>query len=117
MSYTGSQVWIESGYTWLLWGGGIPLLASFLFFTYVTAKRGWHAARGGRDARSVAGTAVFVAVIIIAVLMIFDPHLTYRGSGDDFFFLIALVAPRDRRHDQPRTDDHAAAALNATGIT
>ncbi len=112
VSYTTSQVWIESGYTWLLWGGGIPLLLSFLFFVYVTAKRGWHTARGGHDARSVAGAAVFVAVIIIAVLMVLDPHLTYRGSGDELFFLIALMAPRDRRHDQPRIDYHAAAALN-----
>ena len=117
VSYTGNAVWIESGYTWLLWGGGVPLLASFLFFTYVTAKRGWQAARGGRESRSVAGTAVFVAAIVIAVLMIFDPHLTYRGSGDYFFFLIALAAPRDRRHDQPRTDYHAATALECLEIT
>jgi peptidoglycan biosynthesis protein MviN/MurJ (putative lipid II flippase) len=109
VSSSGDQVWIESGYTWLLWGGGIPLLLSFLFFTYVTAKMGWHTARGGRDAQSAAGIAVFVAVIVIAVLMAFDPHLTYRGSADEFFFLIALAAPRDRRHVQSRTDYHAVA--------
>ena len=107
VSYSGNYVWIESGYTWLLWGGGIPLLASFLFFTYVTAKRGWQAAWGRGDARSVAGVAVWVAVIVIAVLMVFDPHLTYRGSADEFFFLIALAAPRYRRYNltawQPAT--------------
>jgi hypothetical protein len=97
----GGYFWIESGYTWLLWGGGLPLLASFIFFAYVTAKYGWQAARGGRDARSVAGAAVFVAVIVIVVLMVFDPHLTYRGSADEFFFLIALTTPRNRRHDGP----------------
>jgi murein biosynthesis integral membrane protein MurJ len=98
VSYSGNIVWIESGYTWLLWGGGIPLLASFLFFTYVVAKRGWLAAWGRVDARSVAGIGVFVAVIVIAAIMVFDPHLTYRGSGDEFFSLIALAAPQYRRH-------------------
>ena len=100
----GSYVWIESGYTWLLWGGGIPLLASFAFFAYVTARWGWHAARTGSRAQSVAGMAVFVATVVITVLMIFDPHLTYRGSADNFFFLIALAMPRDRGNDRP----HAA---------
>lgn len=106
-SKLGQYVWIESGYTWLLWGGGLPLLASFLFFAYVTARRGWEAAHGwndarsGHDARSVAGTAVFVAVVVIIVLMAFDPHLTYRGSADLFFALIALTASRDRAVRQP----------------
>lgn len=95
-SQEAGYVWIESGYTWLLWGGGIPLVASYAFFTVVTAREAWQAARAGRDARSIAGIAVFTAIIVLLFLMIFDPHLTYRGSADDFFFLIALAVPRNR---------------------
>jgi murein biosynthesis integral membrane protein MurJ len=87
-------VWIESGYTWLLWGGGIPLLASFVFLVYAAARRGLLAARGPSQARSVAGIAVFTAIVVITVLMTFDPHLTYRGSADAFFTLLALAVPR-----------------------
>jgi hypothetical protein len=96
-SQAAGYVWIESGYTWLLWGGGIPLLASYAFFTVVTAREAWQAARAGRDARSVAGIAVFTAVIVMVLLMILGPDLTYRGSGDEIFFLIALAASRNRR--------------------
>jgi murein biosynthesis integral membrane protein MurJ len=113
VSASGNEVWIESGYTWLLWGGGIPLLLSFLFFVYVTAQQGWRAAHGTRQGRSVAGMAIFVAVVVIAVLMIFDPHLTYRGSADEFFFLIALALSRDRRPEQAGHQYHARAELNA----
>jgi hypothetical protein len=90
-------VWIESGYTWLLWGGGIPLLASFVFFVLATAKRGWDAAHRNSGAAGVAGIALFAAVIVTTVLMAFDPHLTYRGAADVMFALIALAAPRRRR--------------------
>lgn len=95
-------VWIESGYTWLLWAGGIPLLAGFVFLACAAGRRGWRAARGGMDGlggavgpggTSVAGIALFTAIVVICVLMTFDPHLTYRGTGDAFFTLLALAAP------------------------
>lgn len=98
-------VWIESGYTWLLWGGGIPLLASFVFFAVAAAKRGWRMARGSADGAGIAGTALFVAVVVTAVLMVFDPHLTYRGSGDAMFILAALAAVGKKRFDDIRAQN------------
>ncbi|WP_412538944.1 hypothetical protein R8Z50_24195 [Longispora sp. K20-0274] len=84
-------VWIESGYTWLLWGGGIPLLASFVYFGQVVLTRAWRVARDSAEARGAAATGVFVAMVVIVALMAFDPHLTYRGSADAFFALLALA--------------------------
>jgi hypothetical protein len=98
-------VWIESGYTWLLWGGGIPLLASFVFFVVATTKRGWRLARGTSGAAGIAGTALFVAVVVTAVLMVFDPHLTYRGSGDAMFILAGLAAIGNKRSDDVRAQN------------
>src|SRR5256886_2257755 len=89
-------IWIESGYTWLRRGGGIPLFLSFVFFVLAAAQRGWKAAHDNAGAASVAGIATFVAIIVTTVLMVFDPHLTYRGAADLLFVLIALSAPRLR---------------------
>jgi hypothetical protein len=112
-SQDSGYVWIESGYSWLLWGGGIPLVASYAFFSIATAREAWRATRSGGDARSVAGVAVFTAVIVIAVLMIFDPHLTYRGSADDFFFLLALAVPRTRRPEPVPVVGHLSPPIRA----
>ncbi|WP_199512405.1 lipid II flippase MurJ [Nucisporomicrobium flavum] len=84
-------VWIESGYVWLLWGGGIPLLAAYAWFVVVTVRRGAAAARAGTGPAATVGLAVAAVVSAGVVLMIFDPHLTYRGAADALFGLLALL--------------------------
>ena len=49
----------------------------------------------------MAGIALFTAIVVISVLMVFDPHLTYRGTGDAFFTLLALAAPRAATQHDP----------------
>jgi hypothetical protein len=83
-------IWIESGYTWLLWGGGIPLLATYIAFAVAVIRKGLAYARRA-DAAGIAATAVTAAMFSQVVLMAFDPHLTFRGSGDELFLLLALI--------------------------
>jgi hypothetical protein len=84
-------VWIESGYIWLLWGGGIPLLLAFLWFVRAASVSSFTIARSRPDAVGVAATGLLVGVAITTLLMLFDPHLTYRGSADALFVLAALA--------------------------
>jgi murein biosynthesis integral membrane protein MurJ len=94
-------VWIESGYTWLLWGGGIPLLGSYIAFAVFALKKCWRRARlPGPE--GIAATAIAAATAAQLASMVFDPHLTYRGSGDAFFMILALVRCLPSRKQQDR---------------
>jgi hypothetical protein len=114
-------VWIESGHTWLLWNGGIPLFIAFGVFLWTGLRTTAQVARARTDAVAVAATAAFSALVAVAILMTFDLHLTLRGSADLLFTLLALAtasyvhpSPANRlparRTDQsrPATDPKSA---------
>jgi murein biosynthesis integral membrane protein MurJ len=84
-------VWIESGYTWLLWGGGIPLLGAYVYFVVVAVRKAADAARHATGVLSAIGLAILAAVAADVILMFFDPHLTYRGAADALFGLLAIL--------------------------
>jgi hypothetical protein len=98
-------VWIESGYTWLLWGGGIPLLGSYIAFVVLAIRKGCAMARRHRHGPSgIAGIAIAAALSAQCLAMLFDPHLTYRGSGDALFLILALARTLPAHARARRTD-------------
>lgn len=99
-----ANVYIESGYTWLLWTGGVPLLLAYVGFLWVVLPAVARTARTRTDAVGVAAIAAFTAVVVTAVLMTLDPHLTMRGAADLSFALLALSSVAQsgpRRADGP----------------
>jgi hypothetical protein len=84
-------VYIESGHTWLLWVGGIPLLLAFMAFIWVALRDLSPIARADRGPIGIAASGGFAAVAMIFVVTLFDPHLTVRGSADLLFPLLALA--------------------------
>ena len=83
-------IYIESGYVWVLWTGGIPMLIAFGGFVWVALRELRAVIAERADAVGIAATAAFAGLVSIAVLMLFDPHLTMRGGADLFFPLLAL---------------------------
>jgi hypothetical protein len=91
-------IWIESGHTWLLWAGGLPLFAAFVAFVWIALRDLSRVARQRSDAIGVAGIAGFAAVCVLTALMVIDQHLTLRGSADLLFPLLALALTGSEGH-------------------
>jgi hypothetical protein len=83
-------VWIESGYTWLLWAGGLPLIIAFFIFAVRALRLTSTIAGVNGGAVSIAAASAFAGLVMIIPLMLIDPHLTYRGSSDLLFALLAM---------------------------
>jgi hypothetical protein len=88
-------VYIESGYTWALWTGGLPLLLAVIALVALAVRTGIRLVRSSRPAAGAMGIAVTTLACSLAVLMFFDPHLTFRGGGEIVFVLLALAANLD----------------------
>lgn len=105
-------IYIESGYVWLLWIGGLPFLLAFLAFVALALSRLGAVARSRADAVGAAALTTRCAVVLIAVLMLLDPHLTIRGGADAFFPLLALgLLPETVRREARREPAPARAVF------
>lgn len=110
--------YIESGYTWLLWVGGVPLLLAFVVFVYVNIRGTRRIAHARSDATGDAAIAAHVALVVLGAVTWLDPHMTLRGSGDLLFALLALAytaTGRTSRGERPRAGPAAGGELLPSG--
>jgi hypothetical protein len=85
-------VYIESGYLWALWTGGLVMLVAVLTLLAVTARTGRRLTSSGEPTAGAMGTTLITVAWMLAALLVVDPHLTFRGCGEVLFVLLALGA-------------------------
>ena len=104
-------VYLESGYLWLFYVGGIPLVLTFLWFL----RRGFEHTKTviarRHDDIGVAAVATRGALWCLAFLSILDPHLTMRGGADLFFCLLGLSANLNVPKPEPQPEVPRVRAL------
>ena len=88
-------IYLEAGYLYFLWIGGIPLLIAFAYLS-VVVLRTVRIVRLRLDARGACGAALEIVWWFVLVLTVIDPHLTLRGTGDLIFALLAITVGRFR---------------------
>ncbi len=86
-------IYLESGYLELLWVGGIPLLAAFIWLSVVVLRR-TRELMTQPGAVGAAASALWVCWWFVLILTVLDPHLTLRGTGDLLFMLLGITMGR-----------------------
>lgn len=106
-------IWIESGILWLIWTGGVPLFITWfglLGIGIATARKQLRTVQGPVG---IAAAATLGALAVVGTAMVFDPHMTLRGSADLLYPLLALMMTGWRLQklsEQPRGDLEGAQA-------
>jgi hypothetical protein len=85
-------IYLESGYLWLFWVGGIPLVAGFLWFLRNGFRHTQRVMRERDDDLAIAAVGTRAALWCLLIMSLIDPHLTLRGGSDLFFCLLGLSA-------------------------
>lgn len=86
----GEEVFLESGYIWFIWVGGVFLLLAALAFLLTGFRRTLARLQQRDPWTRAAATASLSAFVYIALLLPIDQHLTFRASTDLFVMLLAL---------------------------
>ncbi len=84
------KVFLESGYLAMLWIGGIFLLGAVVWFQITALRTSWQRVRRADPWLAACATGAFVGFLATAVLMLIDSHLTFRGSADLLYTVLAL---------------------------
>jgi hypothetical protein len=87
-----NTIFLESGYLWLFWVGGIPLVLAFLWLLRNGFRLTRQVAGSRADDVGVAAVGARAALWSLLILSLIDPHLTLRGGADLFFCLLGLAA-------------------------
>jgi len=99
-------VYIESGYVWAVWTGGLLLLVAVVALLVAGARAGRRLVSSTEPTTSAVGITLIVLAWTVGFLLIFDPHLTFRGGSELIFVLLGLGAALDASARHPdRSDD------------
>lgn len=88
-------VYIESGYTWAVWTGGLALLAAVTGLLAVLLRTGRRLVCVAEPVTGALGITVVSVGCVLAVMLSFDPHLTLRGGAELLFVLVGMAAGLD----------------------
>jgi len=97
-------IYLESGYLWLFWVGGIPLVCGFLWLLRQGFRHTKRVIQERDDDIAIAAVGTRATLWCLLIMSLIDPHLTLRGGSDLFFCLLGLSANLNVARRAPTPD-------------